>query len=125
MIDLGKDYFVVTEGHIKLLRRLNVKYSDFFEFGAPEIDPKRPYGNSYVYGDLGELLGIEPEGTDSIDEPEFTEEQEKMLLEVHKEMKTVLQILVHNLCIEPGAYWAEKYGGMWTRKDLAQEHNSE
>lgn len=49
--------FTVTDDHLKLLRRASVGWSDC-EFGAPEIDPKRPYGNSNVLGDIAEILGL-------------------------------------------------------------------
>jgi hypothetical protein len=41
--------FKLTDEHLKLLRRFNVGWQDS-ESGAPEIDPKRPYGNSAVPG---------------------------------------------------------------------------
>jgi hypothetical protein len=31
---------------------------DDCEFGAPACDCKRPYGNSDVYGDMAEILGL-------------------------------------------------------------------
>jgi hypothetical protein len=48
--------FTVTEGHLKLLQHLNIGWDDC-EFGAPCVDPKRPYGNSSVYIDIAEILG--------------------------------------------------------------------
>lgn len=44
-----------TEYHIALLRRSYWRMSEV-EYGAPEMDGKRPFGNSDVEGDLGELL---------------------------------------------------------------------
>jgi len=41
--------FELTEQHLKLIRRMTVRYNDYCEFGAPEIDPKRPYGNSSAH----------------------------------------------------------------------------
>lgn len=35
-----------------------------WEYGAPGLDPRRPFGNSDVEGDVLELLGCEPEGDD-------------------------------------------------------------
>ena len=35
-----------------------------WEYGAPGLDPKRPFGNSDVEGDVLELLGCSPEGDD-------------------------------------------------------------
>jgi hypothetical protein len=48
--------FIVTEEHLKLMRHFWVGWC-YDEFGAPEIDPKRPYGNSDVPGDIAEILG--------------------------------------------------------------------
>jgi hypothetical protein len=49
--------FTVTDEHLRLLRHAYVSWFDA-EFGAPSIDPKRPYGNSNVYGDMVEVLGL-------------------------------------------------------------------
>ena len=46
---------MLTEEHIKLLRNMYVGWG-YCEFGAPEIDPKRPYGNSHVIGDIHTIL---------------------------------------------------------------------
>jgi hypothetical protein len=54
----GVTEFTVTEDHLKLLRRAYIGWDDC-EFGAPGIDPKRPYGNSDVIGDIAEILGEE------------------------------------------------------------------
>lgn len=49
--------FTVKPDHLKLLKKMCVGWRDC-EFGAPEIDPKRPYGNSGVYGDIGQIQRI-------------------------------------------------------------------
>lgn len=45
----------ITRDHLTLLANANWRMSDC-EYGAPEIDGKRPYGNSSVESDLEELL---------------------------------------------------------------------
>lgn len=35
------------------------------EYGSVGLDPKRPFGNSDVDGDILELIGATPEGSDS------------------------------------------------------------
>lgn len=105
--------FAVTESHIKLLKEMYVSW-DGGEFGAPSIDCKRPYGNSYVYGDIGEILGIKPDDND-----EFSDEQQAEMDEIHQQMQTVLQILVSNanLGVQPGVYERENaYSKDWKRK---------
>lgn len=107
--------FLVTDDHLKLLTRTYFGYNDGCEFGAPEVDPKRPYGNSDVYGDIAEILGIEPDG----DDDSFTRKQKEDMLKTHTEMATVLQILAEHATagISPGRYEATRYGVEWKRCD--------
>ena len=93
----------VTEAHLKLLGRLVIGYDDWTEFGAPEVDPKRPYGNSDVYSDMAEILGCTEDETDLMDQ-------------LHHDLETVLQILVRNLGIEAGTYVrSDPYSKNWTK----------
>lgn len=110
--------FTVKEEHIKLLKNLCFSYDDYMEFGAPTVDPKRPYGNGDVYGDIGEILGWEKEELESeyYDEYTYSDEQRKAMDKLHREMEIVLQILVKNLSIELGEYEASQYGINWTKK---------
>lgn len=107
--------FTVTDDHLKLLKRLNFRYDSHSEFGAPIVDPKRPYGNSDVYIDMGEILDISPDLIDSWGDPKFSVEQERYFDKVHEEMVTVLEILTRNLSISKGEYRAEEYRSNWTR----------
>lgn len=109
-----KQKFTVTDQHLKLMRRMNVGYENHCEFGAPEIDPKRPYGNSQVYYDIGEILGIEAECGDPED-PEFTDEQEQQMLKLHKETATALQIALATGCFEAGEYEADAHSRRWAK----------
>ena len=106
--------FTVTEDHLKLLPHLWFEYDNYTEFGAPIVDPKRPYGNSDVYGDIAEHLGIEGE-EDHWGDVEFSREQKDYMLRVHKEMVTVLNIIVRNGGVEAGDYEAAPYGENWSR----------
>ena len=100
--------FTVTEDHIKLLRRTYISYDDWTEFGAPCVNPKRPYGNSMPINDIAEILEWEP----ALDEDELGSKYDDVFdeyhdrgMKLHKEMETVLQILVRNPeGIEPGEY---------------------
>lgn len=49
--------FTLTDAYVKLLKQANVCWQDC-ETGAPEIDPKRPYGNSDVWNDVAEILNL-------------------------------------------------------------------
>jgi hypothetical protein len=82
--------FTVTGEHLRLLRRAYV-FWDEAEFGAPSIDPKRPYGNSNVYRDIAEILDVpedewEDEGRDRSLGTEWR------FLQLHVETAIALQI---------------------------------
>jgi hypothetical protein len=95
--------FVITADHLKLLRNLGFEYDASVEFGAPCVNPKRPYGNSDVYGDLREILN---EGR-----PEPYSDED--LLRLHKQMTTVLQIIARTGRVATGRYDARKYFNDW------------
>jgi hypothetical protein len=101
--------FEVTENHIKLLQRMYVEWDDSGYDGAPSINLKRPYGNSYVAHDIAEIIG-EPFDEDG----ELSGVQLENMLDIHQEMDTVLQILLVNLSIQPGIYTrSETYTNDW------------
>jgi len=103
--------FTLTEQHVTLLRHFIVGWQDC-ETGAPEIDPKRPYGNSFVVGDIAEIFGEHPTGGDEY-EPEFTEEQKSRLMKLHRETATALQIVLATGSFTPGDYVCEPYTRDW------------
>lgn len=77
--------------HIKLAKRMYVQWQDC-EYGAPEIDPKRPYGNSDVEGDIAEILGWEVD-----EENGLTTKQSNAAEALHREMEQVIQYALKNL----------------------------
>jgi hypothetical protein len=89
--------FTLTESHIKLLKSMYVGWSPC-EYGAPEIDPKRPYGNSSVEHDIHEILtGEEPDG-------ELDDDLSYEYYKLHKETQTALEIVLRTGQFEPGVY---------------------
>lgn len=107
--------FTVTDDHLKLLSELEIDYDDVTEFGAPEVDPKRPYGNSDVYLDIAEAIGMTADRTDDDGDPDFSDRQLLELHRLHLEMATVLQILVRNRRIGPGRYTRDSpYTNTWS-----------
>lgn len=105
--------FEVTEEHLKLMRRMYVGWQDC-EYGAPEIDPKRPYGNSDVEGDIAEILGWTTFATD--------ESWRDRAATLHREMQTVLQIVLAIGRIATGSYEkTERYRFDSWREALAKE----
>ena len=91
--------FELTGDHIKLLKNANVDWDDC-ETGAPCIDPKRPYGNSFVAGDVYEILYEKSPPDDFYDDDDFKNE----LLSIHNETKTALQIILITGKFQPGLY---------------------
>jgi len=76
--------FQLTKDHLKLLREAYVEW-DFTEFGAPGIDPKRPYGNFDALVDIAEILGVDADKA---------EEYEEELYKTHQELQHALQIIL-------------------------------
>lgn len=113
------DYFELLPEHVTLLRSAYVSWDDC-EFGAPQIDPKRPYGNSDVIGDIAELLGIE--GTvDSSGERHFSAEESDRLARLHAGTRTALQVVLATGQWETGLYRAPKYyARRWERVEGEQ-----
>jgi hypothetical protein len=107
------DEFILTEQHIKLIQNMYISWWDA-EYGAPGVDPKRPYGNSYVDGDLAEILGVVGTEHDAdYDEPQLSEDQLADLARIHRETETALQIIVSTKSFVPGLYRSDKYLSNW------------
>lgn len=104
--------FTLTENHIKLLRRMFVGWQDC-EFGAPEIDPKKPYGNSSVTFDIAEIISEDIKFNEKEDDYILTEEQEKRLTKLHEETKYALQIVLNTGEFKTGNYISVDYGYSW------------
>ena len=106
--------FTLTEEHIKLLSKMVVGWQDC-EFGAPEINPKRPYGNSSVILDMAEILGMESMVCPHCDTP-LEEQDEDKLNDLHKETETALQIVLSTQSFKPGKYVVDRYKHDWVMK---------
>lgn len=88
--------FRLTETHIRLLRSMYVGWQDC-ETGAPEIDPKRPYGNSDVASDVHKIITGERKH-------ELTEMRRDDYLTLHRETAAALQIVLSVGEFTPGIY---------------------
>lgn len=92
--------FTITEQHLKLLQNAYVSW-DSCEFGSPEIDCKRPYGNSDVLEDMADILyGKLPEKA----KEKVIESTSDYLIQLHKELEIVLQICLLTQKFETGTY---------------------
>lgn len=94
--------FQVTEEHLKLLRSMCIGWQDC-EYGAPEVDPKRPYGNSSVECDVHEIL------TGAKGNYDLTDEQRERYATLHRETEHALQIVLQTGSFEPGTFKREPY----------------
>lgn len=82
--------FEITENHLKLAKNFVVDWC-YDEYGAPCIDPKRPYGNSDVDVDISEILSVELESKeDGYYIP--SEKQSSKFRNIYEEMMLVLEI---------------------------------
>ena len=115
--------FYVKDEHLKLLKGTHISWQDC-EFGAPEINPKRPYGNSDVYTDIAEILDIKPDRVDDWGEESFSREQLDYMFDLHKDLETVLQILVELQEISPGLYDSIGYGTNWRKVNGQSVHEN-
>jgi len=99
------DLFELTADHVTLLRAARVQWQDV-ETGAPEINPKRPYGNSDVSSDVIKLLGkatFEEVRRFGLYEP-YPDDMMFAAGLVHKQTVTALQIVLGCQTFEPGAF---------------------
>jgi len=104
---LKAEIFTLTDEHLKLLRAMCIGWQDC-EYGAPEVDPKRPYGNSSVEPDIHEILTGE---TDY----ELTDAQRGRYAALHRETEKALQIVLSTGEFEPGRFRREPYSSKWAR----------
>ena len=94
--------FVLREDHITLLASAIMCWNDC-EYGAPCIDPKRPYGNSSGSEDVCRVLGWEKLG-DNGDEPCFSSVQRKKARAIHEETETALEVILQSRSFVCGEY---------------------
>lgn len=95
----------ITDDHIKLAKELIISWQDHPYSGHPEVDAKRPYGNSNVEEDLAEHL------------PHL---EEKERWRIHREMTEMLQILIQFADLEKlkGKYYQPRFEYLkWTKEE--------
>lgn len=102
--------FRVEENHIRLLKGMKLSWNDLC-FGAPTVNPKRPYGSSLVIDDMAKILSIGE--LDENGELQLIDDQERELLNLHKEMEKVIEILLYNCSITPGVYVNKGNSNEW------------
>ena len=74
---------------------------------------KRPYGNSDVISDIGEILGHDRRHWDPDDDGDYEETIANNFTQLHAETAIVLQIALATGEFRPGRYVCSKYGRDW------------
>lgn len=95
--------------HIALLQNMYWEYSDCGT-GAPAVDCKRPYGNSYVPPDVAKILGVE---LDQNNEDKY-DEQVREIMQFHYDSHTALEIILQRQSFELGTFEKSK-NGIWNK----------
>src|SRR5689334_21410868 len=105
--------FTVTEQHLKLMRRFQVGWQHC-QTGAPEIDPKRPYGRSSVLEDIHEILTGESIGCPESKHENLTDSEIDQYEKLHRETETALQIALATGQFKAGKYECDLYSTAWS-----------
>ncbi len=116
--------FTVTEDHLKLLRRVYVDNWDPGEgYGAVGINPKKPYGNSYVERDIAVIVDAPDEDWlyENGHKAYVTDEAAERFTRLHVEAMVALQIVLATGEFRPGRYrLATRWGIDWQRDEDSQ-----
>jgi hypothetical protein len=113
--------FTVTEEHLKLLQHAYVNWEYGEGYGAPGINPKKPYGDSDVELDIAEILKA-PDSDwkwERGQKTSLTPEAEERFTRLHVETMLALQIVLATGEFRPGRYRCD---GLidWKRDDSDQ-----
>jgi len=101
------DTFILTENHLKLLGHLNLIWDDAYK-GAVGADTKRPYGSTWVFEDIAEIL--DPEGFAALPDGDedalgvYEQANEEQFLRIHEETFKALDIVLRTGQFTPGTY---------------------
>jgi hypothetical protein len=115
--------FTVTEDHLKLLRHAWVDWDEGEGYGAPGINPKKPYGESYVERSIGQILDAPDEDWEFEDgqKASVTPEAEERFTRLHVETMVALQIVLATGEFRPGRYRREAAWTIeWQRDESGQ-----
>lgn len=105
---MSMEFFELLQEHVELSRHMYVGWQDC-ETGAPEINPKRPYGDSDVAVSVGEILGWDVDLEDDDGEC-MSDENYRRADKLHREMETALQIILDTGSATAGRYVRGEFG---------------
>ena len=109
---MRKTRFTVTEDHIKLARNIVFDWNNSEELplGRLMMDRRRPYGDSDIPRSVADAIGLKGVEVSS-GEIFLTPKQEEYCLILHREMETVMQIIVDTGKFKKGEYWYNAFDG--------------
>lgn len=108
--------FTLTADHVKLIQRMHVYWEDGAYDGAPSIDIKRPYGNSSVWQDVANIIGIQ-QVEDDDGEHHYPKGTRDKCIALHQSTATALQICLSAQSFDPGDYVRGEYSYKWSRSE--------
>lgn len=115
--------FTVTEDHLKLLRHAYVDWDEGEGYGAPGINPKKPYGESYVERSIAQILEAPDEDWiyEGSEKVSVTDEAAERFTRLHVETIVALQIVLATGEFRPGRYRREAAWSIdWQRDESGQ-----
>lgn len=95
--------FELKPEHLDLLRRSIISW-DNAEFGAPAIDPKRPYGNSDVINDISLITKTSKSKNWDPSYARWRPAAIENFKKIHKETQIALQIILSCQTFKVGTY---------------------
>lgn len=103
---MKKDQFELTEAHLKLLGEFYIEWLGNINYGhgSPAVNQKRPYGNSFVLGDVHEIVT-----GDKLKGRSLTDEETQLYKKLHIETMVALQIVLSTQKFEVGIYQLQNY----------------
>ncbi len=105
---LQRMFFLLTPAHIALAKRLSITWDDA-DNGAPGANTLRPYGNSSLMTDIASAIGYRQCGGDEW----YSDDEERYLENLHREMHLVLQIILHTGQMKAGIYKKPRVTEEW------------
>lgn len=112
--------FTLTDEHVSLLQAANIGWCDA-EWGAPCIDPKRPYGNGDIWRDMHRILDGGEWDQKSAQPADLTPREWHETVEryraLHSGLRSALAIVIaQGITVALGDYEdPEGFGRSWVR----------
>lgn len=92
--------FILRDEHVRLLRAASIGWNEG-EWGAPTIDPKRPFGSGDLPEQMARILGVSiPEDKEGLEYTRF----QRTMLNLYQELKPALQVVLAAGSFVPGTY---------------------